>query len=54
MYNCVIMSQDQADKHEKECLVGGKSVEEVWGEETVRAIGKRLQEARKVAEWRQM
>lgn len=54
MYNCVIMSQDQADKHEKECLVSGKSVEEVWGEETVAAIGKRLHEARKVAEWRQM
>jgi hypothetical protein len=48
------LAQEEADRHEKECLVEGKDVVEVWGEGTVRAVEQRLKEARKVAEWRQM
>jgi hypothetical protein len=54
VYNCIILSQEEADRHEKECLVEGKDLVEVWGEGTVRAVEQRLKEARKVAEWRQM
>lgn len=53
LYNCVIMPQELADRHEKECLVEGQAVRDVWGDNAVLSIERRLREARQVAEWRQ-
>lgn len=40
----VCMTKEEAKKHEKEVLKGGKSVEEVWGEEVVKRVRDRMEE----------
>lgn len=50
--NMVILSPADAKKHEAECLKGDKSVEDVWGEEKVALVERKLAEARRVLAWR--
>ncbi|ORY22027.1 putative mitochondrion protein [Naematelia encephala] len=50
--NVVIMAANDADKHTKECLEGGKSLEEVWGDEVVKIVKRKSEEARKIMLWR--
>lgn len=50
--NVVIMSVKDAEKHEAECLKGGKSLEEVWGQEAVEHIRNKSDEVRKVLLYR--
>lgn len=50
--NVVILGQAEAEKHEKECLIGGKGLEEVWGKEIVGIVERRSEEARRVRSWR--
>jgi hypothetical protein len=50
--NIVIMGHKEAARHEKECLIGGKSVDEVWGQEAVEWVKRRGDEARRVAVYR--
>nr|ODN91594.1 mitochondrial protein [Cryptococcus depauperatus CBS 7855] len=50
--NLVVMGNKEADKHMSECLVGGKPLEQVWGEEVVDLIKKKSEEARNIMAWR--
>jgi hypothetical protein len=50
--NVVIMSPKDAEKHERECLKGDKSVEEVWGQEAVDFVRRKSDEIRKVLAYR--
>jgi hypothetical protein len=50
--NVVIMDQASTSKHLKECLEGGKGVEEVWGREAAAFIEKKSEEARRVMAYR--
>ena len=50
--NVVVLSPGDAKLHESECLKSGRSVKEVWGEEKVGAVERRLAEARKVIAYR--
>jgi len=50
--NVVIMDGKEAEKHERECLKGGKSVEEVWGQEVVELVKRKEEEARRVVAYR--
>lgn len=50
--NIVILSPADAKRHEAECLIGEKSVEEVWGEEKCAVVRKRLEETRRIVAYR--
>ncbi|KAL1407464.1 hypothetical protein Q8F55_006897 [Vanrija albida] len=50
--NIVILTPGDAKRHEKEHLVEGKSLKEVWGEENVLKARRRLDEARRCAIYR--
>ena len=50
--NIVILSVSDAKKHEEEVLKGGKSVEQVWGEDIVNTVKRRQEEARRVVVYR--
>lgn len=50
--NVVIMSPADAKRHEAECLIAGKSVEEVWGEDKCAVVRKRQEETRKIVAYR--
>ncbi|KAK4689017.1 tRNA threonylcarbamoyladenosine dehydratase, partial [Tremellales sp. Uapishka_1] len=50
--NVVIMGPKDAEKHEKACLIGDLSPEEVWGKDVVDLVEKKFQEVRKVLQWR--
>lgn len=50
--NVVIVGPKEAEKHERECLIGGKSPVEVWGKEVVDMVERRFAEARKVMLYR--
>ena len=50
--NLVIMSTKDAEKHEKECLVGERGLEEVWGSEVVELVRRKSVEARKIVAYR--
>ncbi|KAK9894842.1 ubiquitin-protein ligase molybdopterin-converting factor [Cystobasidium minutum MCA 4210] len=50
--NIVIFDKDEAMKHEKEVLLGGKKPEEVWNEETVRLVERRRQLAKDTQDFR--
>ena len=39
--NLVVFEREEANKHEKECLIGAMQPEEVWSEETVTLVEKR-------------
>ena len=39
--NVVVFERNEATKHEKECLLGDKTPEELWGAETVQLVKKR-------------
>lgn len=45
--NVVIMGSANAEKHEKECLRGGKRPEEVWDKETVEFVATKSEEMRR-------
>lgn len=51
--NLVILSPADVKKHEEECLKGSKSVEEVWGEDKVAQVERKLSEARRIMVWRE-
>lgn len=48
----VILGSKEMERHEKECLVGGKGLEEVWGREVVDLMERKREEARRVIIWR--
>lgn len=50
--NVVIMSVQDGQKHEKECLIGRKAPSEIWGQDVIDIVERRLAEARKVATYR--
>jgi hypothetical protein len=50
--NVVIMDGKEAEKHERECLKGGKALVEVWGVEVVELVKRKEEEARKVVAYR--
>jgi hypothetical protein len=50
--NIVIVSPKDAEKHEKECLIGGKDPVDVWGQEVVEIVRRRQEETRKVMAYR--
>lgn len=50
--NLVVMSTQDAARHERECLVGGKAVRDVWGEEAVEHIRKKSEEIRRILLYR--
>jgi hypothetical protein len=50
--NIVIVSPKDAETHEKECLIGGKSPVEVWGRDVVDIVERRFTETRKVIAYR--
>jgi len=50
--NIVIVSPKDAEKHEKECLIGGKDPVDVWGREVVEIVKRRQAETRKVMAYR--
>lgn len=52
VWNCVVMSDKEADRHMKEVLQGDKTGVEVWGEEAERIVQKRARDARAIWEWR--
>ncbi|KAJ9122341.1 hypothetical protein QFC22_001762 [Naganishia vaughanmartiniae] len=52
VWNCVVMSEKDADRHMKEVLQGEKTGAELWGEEAERLVQKRARDARAVWEWR--
>jgi hypothetical protein len=46
------MERSEADKHEKEVLVGGKKAREVWGDETADLVDRRRETERALRKWR--
>lgn len=48
----VLMTKDEAKKHEKEVLINRKSPEEVWGKEVVERVNQRQQEESFYAKYR--
>lgn len=50
--NLVILSHNDASKHEKEHLVGGKSLVEVWGQDSVDIAHRRNEETRRAVIYR--
>ncbi|KAK8858850.1 hypothetical protein IAR55_003080 [Kwoniella newhampshirensis] len=50
--NMVVMNNKDVERHVKECLEGGKSVEEVWKKEDVEFVKRKSEEARKTMAWR--
>ena len=50
--NVVIIGPKEAEKHEKECLIGGQGLEDVWGKDVVDMVGRRSEEARQVLAYR--
>jgi hypothetical protein len=48
----VLMTKEEAKKHEKEVLIECKSVEEVWGQEVVDRVNKRRAEEAVYAKFR--
>lgn len=50
--NIVIFEKEEAMKHEKEVLVGGKKPEEVWNEETIRLVERRRKLAKDSEDFR--
>ncbi|WWD18741.1 hypothetical protein CI109_103195 [Kwoniella shandongensis] len=50
--NLVVMSNKDVEKHVRECLQGGKSMKEVWGDDNVEFIRRKSEEARKIMAWR--
>ncbi|GAO51800.1 hypothetical protein SAICODRAFT_68200 [Saitoella complicata NRRL Y-17804] len=52
LQNTVCMVKSEAEKHEKEVLKGGKSVEEVWGREVVERVEKCFGEEKYYSQWR--
>lgn len=49
--NVVIMDMKSAEKHERECLKGDQTVEDVWGKEALAFITRKSVEARRVMEY---
>ena len=50
--NVVIMGVKEGERHERECLVEGKGLEEVWGKEVVELVRRKGEEARKIVAYR--
>lgn len=50
--NIVIFEKEEAMKHEKEVLLGGKKPEEVWNEETVQLVERRRDLAKRSQDFR--
>lgn len=50
--NAVVMTQDEAKRHEEGCLVEGKEGREVWGEETEEIVRERREEERAMRMWK--
>lgn len=50
--NIVIVNAKDAEKHEKECLMGGDDPVNVWGREIVEIVKRRFEETRKVLAYR--
>lgn len=50
--NMAILSDKDARKHEKECQIEGKSLEEVWGTDAVEMAKRRNEETRKCLAYR--
>jgi hypothetical protein len=50
--NVVVMDPKSADRHEKEVLKGGKTVEEVWGKEAVEFVQRKSEEAARILRYR--
>jgi hypothetical protein len=48
----VLMTKEEAKKHEQEVLVGRKSPEDVWGKEVVEKVNQRRQEEAFYAKYR--
>ncbi|KAL4961791.1 tRNA threonylcarbamoyladenosine dehydratase [Aspergillus stella-maris] len=44
MEDLVCMTKEEATRHEKEVLLGGKKAEEVWGEEVIKNVDRRQKE----------
>ncbi|KAL7284634.1 hypothetical protein ACG7TL_001930 [Trametes sanguinea] len=51
LHNCVAFEFADAERHLKECLLEKKRPEDVWGEEVVKVVKRRQEEARRVVEW---
>jgi hypothetical protein len=50
--NIVIVSPKDAEKHEKEVLMGGRDPVDVWGREIAEIVKRRQEETRKVMAYR--
>ena len=50
--NLVFMNSKDAEKHEKECLVGDQSLVDVWGEEAVELIRWKSADVRQILAYR--
>lgn len=50
--NVVVMTKDEAKKHEKEVLKGRRKAEEVWGEDAVKRVEERRKEEAFYARYR--
>jgi hypothetical protein len=50
--NLVAMDRSEANKHEKEVLVGGRSPREVWGDETADLVERRRATERALRKWK--
>ena len=52
IWNCAVMSHEEADKHLEQVLMGTSSGEALWGQGAEQAMQKRAKEAKRVFEWR--
>ncbi|WVR06594.1 hypothetical protein IAU60_003626 [Kwoniella sp. DSM 27419] len=50
--NLVVMSPKAVSRHEKECLMEGKGLVDMYGEDTIERVKRKSLEARKVMAWR--
>lgn len=50
--NVVVMTKDEAKKHEKEVLKGRRKVEDVWGEDVVKRVEERKEDEACYARYR--
>jgi hypothetical protein len=50
--NIVVFEKEEAMKHEKEVLLGGKKPEEIWNQETCQLVERRRQLARENEDFR--
>jgi len=49
--NCVVLTREEYEKHEKEVLKGGRSGREVWGEEVEALVLRRQREVDEMEKW---